>query len=459
MSWAEGRETTVPEDRAYSLMGIFDVNMPLIYGEGGTKAFRRLQEEIARMSSDLSIVAWDPSDSSCSQANKALDAFASRPDEFVAYKDMVPSYQSQHFTRTNKGIEMETILWRVLCEDKKERLMLPIGKQRNGKLDVGIILRKVGHNVYVRRGTMRPFAEEQVISSTRKSTFYVVSPSISTGYDYILNTSRERAISIPQYGLGRFDIGRLAPEYAWDCEDRLFFNNRHWGGSDWRAVELVDENSTSRSDRSFVVVFSLKTSTPECYLLRWSKDLTLMFNRRHQTETTSLDDFRHIVQGAANEVDTRRGRKLSAKLIPTITDKLSGMRLDMKLLGDELAYAPVVSASAIPSTHRDSRASVSRLHERSVHFPPSLSDTTLPRPLTINNGLPVERAPRPRVFSEFQGVDIPLTQSNSTFVFAALAHTSAPHNDAPRAALEWFERDEDENLFHNEGHSRPDDTG
>jgi hypothetical protein len=44
--WAEKRETTRKEDKAYSLLGIFDIHMPLIYGEGREKAFKRLQEEI-----------------------------------------------------------------------------------------------------------------------------------------------------------------------------------------------------------------------------------------------------------------------------------------------------------------------------------------------------------------------------------------------------------------------------
>ena len=46
LSWAEKRETTRKEDKAYSLLGIFDVYMPLIYGEGRDSAFRRLREEI-----------------------------------------------------------------------------------------------------------------------------------------------------------------------------------------------------------------------------------------------------------------------------------------------------------------------------------------------------------------------------------------------------------------------------
>lgn len=43
-SWATGRQTKRPEDRAYSLLGIFDVSMPLIYGEGEAKASRRLRK-------------------------------------------------------------------------------------------------------------------------------------------------------------------------------------------------------------------------------------------------------------------------------------------------------------------------------------------------------------------------------------------------------------------------------
>lgn len=58
MSWAAKRSTTRVEDRAYSLLGLFNVSMPLLYGEG-KKAFIRLQEEIIRHSNDDSIFAWE----------------------------------------------------------------------------------------------------------------------------------------------------------------------------------------------------------------------------------------------------------------------------------------------------------------------------------------------------------------------------------------------------------------
>ena len=57
MCWASRRNTTRIEDEAYSLMGLFGVSMPTIYGEG-RRAFLRLQYEIMRHSSDISLFAW-----------------------------------------------------------------------------------------------------------------------------------------------------------------------------------------------------------------------------------------------------------------------------------------------------------------------------------------------------------------------------------------------------------------
>jgi len=71
MSWASGRRTTRTEDMAYCLLGIFDVNMPLLYGEG-KKAFLRLQEEILRSSYDHSLFAWGRGTASISDIEKQI---------------------------------------------------------------------------------------------------------------------------------------------------------------------------------------------------------------------------------------------------------------------------------------------------------------------------------------------------------------------------------------------------
>ncbi|CVK91476.1 related to beta transducin-like protein [Fusarium mangiferae] len=81
MSWAARRETTRVEDIAYCLLGIFDINMPLLYGEG-SKSFFRLQEEIAKNYDDLSLFAWKQ-DSSSYGIGVLRGCFANSPAEFA----------------------------------------------------------------------------------------------------------------------------------------------------------------------------------------------------------------------------------------------------------------------------------------------------------------------------------------------------------------------------------------
>ena len=57
MSWLASRKTSRVEDMAYCMLGLFNVNMPLLYGEG-SKAFLRLQLEIINSTDDESIFAW-----------------------------------------------------------------------------------------------------------------------------------------------------------------------------------------------------------------------------------------------------------------------------------------------------------------------------------------------------------------------------------------------------------------
>ncbi|KAK3321740.1 heterokaryon incompatibility protein-domain-containing protein [Apodospora peruviana] len=88
MRWACARTTTRVEDMAYCLLGIFDVTMPMLYGEC-EKAFLRLQEEICKSSDDHSLFAWRQrdSDKDWSGANSHAPIyrglFARSPDEFA----------------------------------------------------------------------------------------------------------------------------------------------------------------------------------------------------------------------------------------------------------------------------------------------------------------------------------------------------------------------------------------
>lgn len=49
-SWAKDRETKRREDKAYSLLGIFNMHMSIRYGEGEEEAFQRLRKKIGKYS-------------------------------------------------------------------------------------------------------------------------------------------------------------------------------------------------------------------------------------------------------------------------------------------------------------------------------------------------------------------------------------------------------------------------
>ncbi|KAM0426099.1 hypothetical protein ACHAPT_008730 [Fusarium lateritium] len=121
MSWAAGRQTTRAEDLAYCLLGIFNINMPLLYGEGN-KAFIRLQEEIIRHTDDQSIFAWNSPSLSDDAARKNrqgdLGVLAPSAAAFADSGDIEPvdtGEQSSPFSLTNHGIRIDLRVFR----DKK----------------------------------------------------------------------------------------------------------------------------------------------------------------------------------------------------------------------------------------------------------------------------------------------------------------------------------------------------
>jgi len=104
MSWAATRKTTRAEDGAYCLMGLFAINMPLLYGER-EREFIRLQEEIIKVIDDDSIFAWR-----CSYDSEGI--LASSPAGFLhsshIVNDPAPgSFPSNPPTASSKGIHLE----------------------------------------------------------------------------------------------------------------------------------------------------------------------------------------------------------------------------------------------------------------------------------------------------------------------------------------------------------------
>ena len=98
MSWAANRRTTREEDRAYSLTGLFDVFMPMIYGER-EKAFLRLQQQIIQKSKDESIFVWDMEFSGNTKAYSGL--FSPSPSAYANCSDIIQTSGSRGFSESN----------------------------------------------------------------------------------------------------------------------------------------------------------------------------------------------------------------------------------------------------------------------------------------------------------------------------------------------------------------------
>ncbi|KAH8649510.1 heterokaryon incompatibility protein-domain-containing protein [Tricladium varicosporioides] len=106
MSWASKRTTTRAEDMAYSLLGLFGINMPMIYGEG-EGAFLRLQEEIMKHSDDHSLFAW----TSSSGGYRGL--LAKSPTDFCDCGNIISTRSGLNripYFITNMGLSIELLM-------------------------------------------------------------------------------------------------------------------------------------------------------------------------------------------------------------------------------------------------------------------------------------------------------------------------------------------------------------
>lgn len=123
-------------------MGIFRINMPLLYGERESSAFKRLQMEILKESDDTSIFAWAYPSNGIDPAiadNEAFALLARSPKLFqnshdVVQADMpvVPGYLEgirTAVTFNNKGLHLALPLAKP---SNRFTLALPLAKSSNG---------------------------------------------------------------------------------------------------------------------------------------------------------------------------------------------------------------------------------------------------------------------------------------------------------------------------------------
>ncbi|KAK8099538.1 uncharacterized protein PG998_012779 [Apiospora kogelbergensis] len=145
MSWASQRQTSREEDMSYSLLGIFRINMNLLYGEGGGEAFRRLQEEIIKTSNDNSIFAWNQIET---RSPARLSALATTLSQFAQSSriPVIPAGPTWPTTLTNEAINVRL----VFKEIRGRRYGIIKSDSLHSLWDYAIPLEEISPNTYVR---------------------------------------------------------------------------------------------------------------------------------------------------------------------------------------------------------------------------------------------------------------------------------------------------------------------
>ncbi|KAH7414029.1 heterokaryon incompatibility protein-domain-containing protein [Phaeosphaeria sp. MPI-PUGE-AT-0046c] len=240
MSWAAQRETKRIEDRAYSLLGIFDVNMSLIYGEG-MKAFRRLQEEIIKRNNDLTIFAWEGWNYNMTPL---ISPIATSPAMFTESFD-ISQYTADfaEFSITNKGLLLSNDIplrsMDTVTGDGK-RVVSYLVYLGFGQREVrGIYLRKIGPNLFCRDGHHRLLNLVGDDMETRtyevKETCILLNPTAAL--DAALKF-RSQGIHVPFDT--SFDLRHAYPQMLWDETDRMYLRPKRYVWADFPMVLVME---------------------------------------------------------------------------------------------------------------------------------------------------------------------------------------------------------------------------
>ena len=352
MSWAAFRETTRVEDTAYCLMGLFDVNMPLLYGEEH-KAFRRLQEEIIRTTPDRSVFAWSlplPREPTPQHAmdNAMCGVFAYSPRPFAGcgFINVTPDEEDgpQEFILTHSGVKVQS-------RDVEERILSNGTVETRYILDLhciqttaatapystlprmAIALRKCGPHQFMRAD---PF--NCVFQSGR---WYFDLPGSDTRYllTNVPDREWEAAQSAPKFtftmdkALARRSILQIAqPEWAdldqvwplgyFDKQDQVVFATQHFVKPfailklGWRWT-----GAFARTARSSLMFFALGWASKNIGVAEFSLISTQEYSNILQDPDIELDNHRNG-HGVRRMIDYWKIPRVSAAIvdIPGTTD-------------------------------------------------------------------------------------------------------------------------------------------
>ncbi|CAJ2501622.1 Uu.00g044750.m01.CDS01 [Anthostomella pinea] len=239
MSWLSRRQTTRVEDMAYCMLGIFDLNMPLLYGEG-SKAFLRLQEELIRVSNDHTIFCWNWIESIVPPDWASM--LSPAPAVFEGCGHFVPAESDSisTFSMTNSGLSIQ--LGSVDAAGYVFVILNARNLQKPGKAEIisrfGIPLRRSVHAATWARQKFPPSPTQISRHWISANGLYYVARSESRVRAFVNQPSAEEfnhgiLLTFENRALAQLGYQVLEVEGCWDSQRSVFFLNpvRHTSAS------------------------------------------------------------------------------------------------------------------------------------------------------------------------------------------------------------------------------------
>ena len=270
MSWSSKRKTTRPEDTAYSLLGLFGISMPMLYGEG-ERAFIRLQEEIVKEYDDETIFAWKSS-----TPGPYAGLFARSPNDFAHSANLVPCQstdrQVEPISVSSRGLRIIAPLYEMK-QFAEPTFMLrlnckPVHFDMRQKERIGIIVAKrfgIGH-VYSRINIddlpiYRFSGEVKTIFGLKESHIEDLGLADRCGFWVRTPPSWPQAQG--------FQLALAHPSQYWDPTHNIF--RREWVDADKTPFSLIFRSTASTGNGQhsyFVVLLGTKGLAPAT---KWSR--------------------------------------------------------------------------------------------------------------------------------------------------------------------------------------------
>lgn len=270
MSWAAHRQTSRQEDMAYCLLGIFDVHMSLIYGEGGN-AFTRLQERIIESSNDLSVFAWNSDDTGPEkQAYRGI--LARSPYEFRLCQTLETAEDytvaGHEFILANNKLRFQICLRKTT-----DQYYIDLATKRitsKGATTWFVVYLAKTPSGFVRPRCGMRFLGDNHNNSVKQSTVYIakdVSPEGSRSLEQLLEKPFEIIFDLPAHI--QLAAIKAQPSRLWDPQKKSFFIIES-GQAYWVFVSIVINNSTTGSSTKLALVCELCVGPETEDVLVWA---------------------------------------------------------------------------------------------------------------------------------------------------------------------------------------------